>query len=70
MQTMISTVREDGKLAIYIIYGIALSTDALTAWKDAGSKIYNEFGARIIAIRLKIKVKSIFLISAFMLLLG
>ena len=29
--------------------GIALNTDALTAWKAAGSVIYNEFGARIIS---------------------
>ena len=45
--------------------GIALNPDALTAWKAAGSVIYDEFGARIIAIRLKTKVNSIFLISAY-----
>ena len=44
---------------------IVLNQDALAAWKAAGSVVYNEFGARIIAIRLTTKCNSIFLISAY-----
>jgi len=44
---------------------IVLNSDAMAAWKAAGSVVYNEFGARIIDIRLKTTTNGIFLISAY-----
>ena len=35
--------------------GIALSAEAVLAWKAVGSTLYNDFGARIIAVRLCVK---------------
>ena len=50
--------------------GIALSERGLEAWKEAGSVLHNDFGGRIIAIRLQLrdttgKLVCIFLISAY-----
>ena len=49
---------------------IGLSQDGLTAWKTAGYELHNDFGARIIAIRLILKDiykknVSVFLVSAY-----
>jgi len=49
---------------------IALSQNAVKAWKDAGSVLHNDLGSRIIAIRLSVKdsrnkVVGLFLVSAY-----
>ena len=50
--------------------GIALSEHGVAAWKEAGSVLHNDFGGRIIAIRLQLrdargKPVCIFLVSAY-----
>ena len=50
--------------------GIALSEHGVAAWKEAGSVLHNDFGGRIIAIRLQLrdakgKLVCIFLVSAY-----
>ena len=50
--------------------GIALSEHGVAAWKEAGSVLHNDFGGRIIAIRLQLrdargKSVCIFLVSAY-----
>ena len=50
--------------------GIALSADAVTAWRAAGSVVHNDLGARVMAVRLLTKDSSdkdmyIFLVSAY-----
>ena len=50
--------------------GIALSERGVAAWKEAGSVLHNDFGGRIIAIRLQLRDTSgkqvcIFLVSAY-----
>ena len=50
--------------------GIALSERGVAAWKEAGSVLHNDFGGRIIAIRLQLrdtsgKLVCIFLVSAY-----
>ena len=53
--------------------GIALSEHGVAAWKEAGSVLHNDFGGRIIAIRLQLrdargKPVCIFLVSAYCLI--
>ena len=50
--------------------GIALGEHGVAAWKEAGSVLHNDFGGRIIAIRLQLrdargKLVCIFLVSAY-----
>lgn len=50
--------------------GIALSEKAVAAWKAAGSQVHNDFGARVIAVRLLVKDNrnrevGVFLVSAY-----
>ena len=50
--------------------GIALNENGVAAWKEAGSVLHNDFGGRIIAIRLQLrdargKLVCIFLVSAY-----
>jgi len=50
--------------------GIVLSPEAVTAWKAAGSTVFNEFGTRVVAVRLQsIDINGntigMFLISAY-----
>lgn len=50
--------------------GIALGEHGVAAWKEAGSVLHNDFGGRIIAIRLQFrdargKLVCIFLVSAY-----
>lgn len=50
--------------------GIALSQKAVLAWKAAGSPVHNDFGARVVAVRLLVKDDrnrdvGIFLVSAY-----
>ena len=50
--------------------GIALSQKGVAAWKEAGSTLHDDFGGRIIAVRLQLKDKKekpvvLFLVSAY-----